>query len=201
MKKRAVLALAAALLLSLAGCGNGPASGSADTPSPSAPAAPANATEEFLKTITPETAKEKGVCGADLTWYYQDNVLVVRGSGDMTDYDDSTTTPNAPWHQAGIGTSIGHIYIEDGVTSIGDCAFSYWFPHCESTVSKAVIGKDVARIGRGAFDKCAGITLEFQGDAPEGLENVLEEAGKIVYSGSGFEPYAEQYPEIDWVKK
>lgn len=57
-----------------------------------------------------------GVCGADLTWEYGNGVLWIHGTGDMTDYgyDD------APWE--GISEKIGHVYIDEGVTSIGSGA-------------------------------------------------------------------------------
>ena len=35
--------------------------------------------DRLLETITAETAEYKGVCGVDLTWYYKDNVLVIKG--------------------------------------------------------------------------------------------------------------------------
>ncbi len=49
--------------------------------------------QSYLNSITLETAEQKGVCGNDLIWFYKDNVLVIQGTGPMTDYEYETK----PW--------------------------------------------------------------------------------------------------------
>lgn len=159
-------------------------------------------TDDFLKTITAETATAKGLCGSDLTWYYKDNVLVIKGTGEMTNWEDATT-PYMPWHAAGIANQIVHIYIEDGVTSIGDYAFSFWYRGYSSAVSRVVVGKDIKSIGDGAFADSNehGIDFIFKGDMPENMGEILKAARTIYYSGLTFDELSKEYPEIEWIKQ
>lgn len=76
--------------------------------------------------------------------YYDDNSLIVSGSGDMKNWDNVYT----PWYHL-YRRVIKSITIENGVTSIGDYAFSY----CSSLVSVA-IGDSVTSIGSWAFNNC-----------------------------------------------
>ena len=97
-KHRTILALglATALLTGLTACGNPSSTGDStgqstqqgqpDNSTQQVQPQDSNSTQEFLDSITPETAEAKGVCGADLTWYYQDNVLVIKGTGRITDF-------------------------------------------------------------------------------------------------------------------
>lgn len=157
-------------------------------------------TEDLIKTITVETAEAKGLCGADLTWYYQDNVLIIKGTGEMANWEDAIT-PYMPWHAAGIANQIVHIYIEDGVESIGDCAFSFFYSGYNCAVSKVVVGKDLARIGSGAFAGSRDIEFEFKGDVPEGMDEALYAAKSVYYSSDTFDELVNQYPDINWVKQ
>ena len=63
-----------------------------------------------------------GECGADgynLTWVLtEDGTLTISGSGKMQDYSDSSV---APWYTK--RTKILSVVVEDGVTSVGSCAF------------------------------------------------------------------------------
>ncbi len=63
-----------------------------------------------------------GTCGADgdnLTWVLDDaEMLTIYGDGDMADWDSG----NAPWYS--YRSTITMVVIEDGVTSIGNYAFS-----------------------------------------------------------------------------
>ncbi len=62
-----------------------------------------------------------GTCGKDgdnLTWTFRDGSLTISGEGEMADYDDDDTP--APWSEL----SIDSLCISEGVTSIGDYAFS-----------------------------------------------------------------------------
>lgn len=44
---------------------------------------------ESLMKATIESPETSGVCGADLTWYYQNGILVITGKGGMTDYNEN----------------------------------------------------------------------------------------------------------------
>ena len=90
-----------------------------------------------------------GVCGADLKWEYGNGTLVIKGKGDMSDYEQVSLgsgkyTTNAPW--AEISDKIGHVVIEKGVTSIGSSAFSYL-----SNLSKVSIPNTITVIEERAF--------------------------------------------------
>ncbi len=77
---------------------------------------------ELIASVNEDTAKGKGTCGENLTWYYLDNMLVIRGTGEMENcFDEYGPTP-APWSKA--AEQIELVYLEDGVTSIGKYAFS-----------------------------------------------------------------------------
>ena len=69
-----------------------------------------------------ENVIASGECGADgynLTWVLtEDGTLTISGSGKMQDYSDSSV---APWYTK--RTKILSVVVEDGVTSVGSCAF------------------------------------------------------------------------------
>ena len=89
-------------------------------------------------------------CGQNLKWSYstETDVLIISGTGDMYNYE---TTSNPPWHQ--YCTSITSIVIEDGVTGIGDYAFT----DCGNLTSVS-IPSGVTSIGEKAFANCTSIT-------------------------------------------
>lgn len=98
--------------------------------------------------INESTAQAWGVCGAGLTWYFQNHTLVIRGIGEMNDYSSSL---DRPWHD--LSDDIYSVYVEDGVASIGSCAFSY----CGS-LSDISIADSVTTIGYCAFSYCGSLT-------------------------------------------
>jgi len=120
-----------------------------------------NATEEFLKTITAETAGAKGVCGPDLTWYYQDNVLVIKSTGEMS---SCRTTKDTPWNieatdqfndseGKSLYDRISWVRIDEGVTSIGENAFK----QCEM-LSKVALPSTLEHIDDEAVYSCNNLT-------------------------------------------
>ena len=123
--------------------------------------------DNFLKTITEETAEHKGVCGADLTWYYKDNVLVIKGTGEMADYKPPHFNESiVPWNE--LRDNIAMVIIQDGVTYIGTYAFETL-----TSLSRATIPESVTTIGDAAFARCENLTTV---NLSEGLQVIGERA-------------------------
>ncbi len=88
-----------------------------------------------------------GTCGDNLTWTFdtESRTLTISGTGAMTnDY-------NAPWYS--YRSSIVTVILPDGITSIGNEAFS----GCSSLTS-ITIPNSVTSIGSGAFYWCSSLT-------------------------------------------
>ncbi len=155
MKRQGLFALTLSIMLILSACGTP----SSNTPSNNTPASGNSVTDDFLKTITAETAEAKGVCGADLTWYYQDGVLVIKGTGEMNDYPyslggflPSSQITKAPWGKESEGNlyqKIHWLIVDEGVTSIGGASFN----NC-SELSKVILPSTLESIGKFAFEEC-----------------------------------------------
>ncbi len=85
-----------------------------------------------------------GECGENLTWTLDETgVLTVSGSGPMADY----TEYDEPWY--GYREDISGAVIGDGVTAIGDYAFSGCY-----YLGEADLAETVEQIGEGAFKGC-----------------------------------------------
>lgn len=91
--------------------------------------------------------EDSGTCVENVTWSYSDGVLSIQGSGDMLDYAPGDSMP---WYdyRGDIKTAI----IENGVTSIGDCAFLM----CNNLTS-VTIPDSVTSIGAQAFSFCTSL--------------------------------------------
>ena len=138
---------------------------------------PDNETDSLLQATiaSPETS---GVCGANLTWYYQNGVLAITGTGEMTDYDtywdknDGDSKVDTPWYN--LKDKIGWVIIDDGVTSIGNYAF-YKLP----TLSKVVVSDTLISIGERAFYECGNLMeLTF----PASLKSISEDGFYACYN-------------------
>jgi hypothetical protein len=99
-----------------------------------------------------------GTCGDNLTWSLDTETgeLIISGTGAMTDYGYSTIiggsySPATPWKF--YLSSIKTVTIPEGVTSIGNYAFS----KCEN-ITSIKIPERVTSIGNGAFKDCIGLT-------------------------------------------
>ena len=94
--------------------------------------------------ITVSAAEKNGVCGAEVVWTYDDksHVLTLSGKGDTYDYDYKTSTPFESF-----GGWVEAVYIEDGITSIGDRLFT----DCSYYLETITIPDSVTRIGELAF--------------------------------------------------
>jgi len=101
-----------------------------------------------LENTTVVASGECGAKGDNLTWSLDDEgTLTISGTGAMHDY----LFDNAPWydHRA----SVKKVVVEDGVTTIGDGAFSDF-----SALISAELGNSVTTIGAHAFDSCGAMT-------------------------------------------
>ncbi len=89
--------------------------------------------------------------GENLTYTFdaKNGVLTISGSGDMTDYSNSSYTP---WYK--YRSLIKEIVISDSVTSIGDNVFA----DCTS-LTKITIPDSVTSIGDRAFYNCSNYTF------------------------------------------
>lgn len=92
-------------------------------------------------------ADKTGTCGENVNWTYVEasQTLTISGTGAMTDYKYMESTP---WKK--VKKNIQTVIIENGVTSIGNCAFGL----CSSLTS-VTIPNSVTIIGDGAFAGCS----------------------------------------------
>lgn len=84
--------------------------------------------------------------GEHITGEYDEETktMTLTGKGDMYDFSQRE------WMVFGVEKAAEHIVIGDGITSIGDCAFYYWYHVKELTVPDSV-----TRIGKHAFHMMA----------------------------------------------
>jgi hypothetical protein len=103
--------------------------------------------ESYYKEVTQIA---EGTCGENLTWKLtSDGILTVSGTGAMTDYKKTYVSSygynlDMPW--LSYSSRIGKIVVEDGVTSIGNYAFSHM-----SYLREVEIPESVTSIGAYAF--------------------------------------------------
>ena len=106
-----------------------------------------DATRELLDSINVDNAEAMGFCGADITWYYMNNVLVLKGTGRMTDF----SSDGRPYEN--VLPSVNRVIIEDGITYVSASAF------CEEDGIAAVyLSNTLEEIGKYAFFSCNGLT-------------------------------------------
>ncbi len=95
-------------------------------------------------------ADDSGSCGSNVSYTYVESTgtLTISGTGDMESYASSSKTP---W--SAYSSSIKKVVINNGVTSIGESAFSI----CTGLTS-VTIPNSVTSIGEKAFFYCSGLT-------------------------------------------
>lgn len=110
--------------------------------------------------------EHSGQCGENVFWSIdKDGTLLIYGSGDMYHFDDNL--PNhVPWREQ--RSYITSVVIEEGVTSIGDGAFS----GCDN-LTEAIIPESVTSIGDSAFTVCSNLT---EITIPEGVTSIGDSA-------------------------
>lgn len=95
-----------------------------------------------------EDAPTSGTCGENLTWALEDGVLTIKGTGPMDDYHRDFSFL-VPWYNYKIHT----VMIDDGVTAIGEYAFTYY-----NSITSVTIPGSVTSIGQYAFAYCRSLT-------------------------------------------
>ncbi len=110
-----------------------------------------------------------GSCGQTLAWTLNDGVLTISGTGEMTDLSGDWEQPWADGR-----TQITKLNISEGVTKIGDYAFS------NLTALRAVsIPANVKTIGRYAFGGCGNLAdVQFAGNG------MLTDIGRVAFANT-----------------
>ena len=105
-----------------------------------------------LSVVSTAQVVDSGTCGDNLTWELTGSgynlTLTISGTGNMADYN----TVNPPWFSQ--RANIKTLVLPDGMTSIGDGAFSY----CYALTGTLIIPDLVTTIGNGAFFGCNNLT-------------------------------------------
>lgn len=99
-------------------------------------------------------AQNSGKCGDNLTWTFDESngTLVISGEGKMENYEWWEGGHYPPWG----ALKISKVIINDGVSTIGDCAFYRWSKECEMTSIE--IPSSVTSIGENAFTRCTNLS-------------------------------------------
>lgn len=138
-------------------------------------AAPFTGFSQLTFRASAEEITASGTCGDNLTWTLSGSTLTIDGTGKMDDYGyfENNYSPT-PWFE--YSGSIESIIINDGVTSIGDCAFfditmltSITIPDSVTSIGRSAfwwctfiknidIPDSVTSIGEGAFEGCHALT-------------------------------------------
>ena len=124
-------------------------------------------------------AETSGKCGDNLTWTLDDNgTITISGTGDMINYEYYNLSPFYN------DNSINSVIIEDGVSSIGACAFV----GC-SNLSSIKIPKTLTFVGGNAFNDCANLKKLYITDMAEYLNIDFGNSVTHILSGSNNKLY------------
>ncbi|MGN1017562.1 MAG: leucine-rich repeat protein, partial [Oscillospiraceae bacterium] len=142
-----------------------------------------------ISAMADEAQTTSGSCGENVTWALVGGVLTISGTGDMEDYREWR-----PWNDSDEPvTNVDSIIIEDGVTSIGESAFSYF-----TNLKNVTIPSSVKRIGYCAFSECPMLKSI---SIPAGVETIEDGAFSICDGLSEIivDENNEQYTSVDGV--
>lgn len=117
-------------------------------------------------------ADDSGTCGENLTWTYvnETQTLEISGNGAMDNYSE-TFGITSPWSRR----DIIRVIINEGVTTIGDYAFSF----CWGMMS-IDIPNTVTKIGKWAFSGCGMPSIELPGSVNSLDEGVFSGCNNLV---------------------
>jgi len=119
-------------------------------------------------------AQDSGTCGENLKWTFDrgTGTLTISGTGAMADY---AQTGSGPWSYSFYVDLLKQVIIEEGVTSIGNYAFSEHGNGQENICSYFTVSipNSVKNIGEGAFLGCRGIISV---NIPKNVANIGKEA-------------------------
>lgn len=136
-------------------------------------------------TVPALAANTSGSCGTSARWSYNNGTLTIQGTGKMADYAPVFAV-DVPW--ADYLEQIHTVNIENGITAIGDYAFS----DCINLTSVTIPGS-ITAIGTGAFSSCESLTSvsipssvttfgDFVFNCCTGLTNINVASGNPAYS-------------------
>ena len=128
----------------------------------------------FGNAIVASAAESSGPCGPNLTWTFDGtDTLTISGTGEMDNWDG---VYGIPWLD--YSGSIKSVVIENGVTSIGKCAFM----NCSSLTS-ITIPDSVTSIGQDAFYDCYNLESIFLPNTLDvSVANITGYATQIKYT-------------------
>ena len=109
--------------------------------------------------LSSDGTEEGGMCGEAVRWALKDGVLTIGGTGAMDDYE---YRGDAPW--ADFEEEIEKLVVQEGVTTIGNCAFRSY-----DNLAEVILADGLQSIGDEAFQRCYALTSVV---LPEGLQTV-----------------------------
>jgi hypothetical protein len=153
-------------------------------------------------------------CGENLSWELnaQTGVLTISGTGPMYSFDDASGVV-VPW--ASQRDQIRTVIVEEGVASIGNCAFMHCnqlievtlpdslldigscaFMWCES-LKDVTIPDSVTQIGQSAFSYCAGLENALIGN---GVTHIFHVNANLIFA-TGIKFHFEQRVSVANLKR
>ena len=115
----------------------------------------------ILTVVITSCNRNTNTCGPKVSWEYDETsqTLIISGTGNMYNYRDTT---HAPWYE--FKDDIKNVTISEGVTSIGNYAFSDCL-----LLNSVTIPKSVTSIGEHAFWECESLISI---NIPEGVTSI-----------------------------
>lgn len=143
-------------------------------------------TQSLIDSINADTAEYQGVCGADAKWYYKDNVLVIKGTGEISDnpWQSTEYRVNGKTYSERI-FKINWVIIDEGITSIYDGSDNSYSSQAFGNIdelTKVVLPTSLEKIGAYSFDECDNLSninipsnvTEIGGSAFDGCTSITD---------------------------